>query len=123
MLSPFLQCAERGHVHEPEMSPSTGSPHTWTSVSILSLHHLTHVTRGVVGCLHDRAKGIINTQDNHQKEYDPLARVIKQNSYLQTLSVMPLLIDNIPHYLSSAPLTQETADMSSHDKEQEEKKR
>ena len=27
-------------------------------------HHPTHVKRGVVRCLHDRARGISNTQDN-----------------------------------------------------------
>ena len=45
-------------------------------------HHLTHVKRGVVRCLHDRARGIISTQDNLQEEVDHLARVIKQNGYL-----------------------------------------
>ena len=42
-------------------------------------HHPTHVKRGVVRCLHDRARGIISTQDNLQKEVDHLARVLKQN--------------------------------------------
>ena len=46
-------------------------------------HHPTHVKRGVVKCLHDhdRSRGIINTQDNLQKEVDHLARVLKQNGY------------------------------------------
>ena len=32
-------------------------------------------------CFHDRARGIISTQDNLQKEVDHLARVLKQNAY------------------------------------------
>ena len=47
----------------------------------LESHHLTHVKRGVVRCLHDRARGIISTQDNLQTEVDHLARVLKQNGY------------------------------------------
>ena len=35
-----------------------------------------HLKRGVVRCLHDRAREIINTQDNLQKEVDHLARVL-----------------------------------------------
>ena len=41
-------------------------------------HHPTHVKRGVVRCLHDRARRIISTQDNLQKEVDHLVRVLKQ---------------------------------------------
>ena len=44
-------------------------------------NHPTHVKRGVVRCLHDRAREIISTQDNLQKEVDHLARVLKQNGY------------------------------------------
>ena len=33
-------------------------------------HHPTHVKRGVVRCLHDRAREIISMQDNLQKEVD-----------------------------------------------------
>ena len=40
-------------------------------------HHPTHVKEGVVRCFHDTARGIISTQDNHQKEVDHLARVLK----------------------------------------------
>ena len=65
-------------------------------------HHPTHVKRGVVRCLHDRARGIISTQDNLQKEVDHLARVLKQNGYPANF------IRN-----ASAPPTQETADVSS----------
>lgn len=36
---------------------------------------------GVVRYLHDRARRIIWTQDNLQKEADPLARVLKQKFY------------------------------------------
>jgi len=39
------------------------------------------VKRGVVRCLHDRARGIISAHDNVQKEVDHLARVLKQNGY------------------------------------------
>ena len=74
-------------------------------------HHPTHVKRGVVRCLHDRARGIISTQDNLQKEVDHLARVLKQNGYPANF------IRN-----ASAPPTQETADTSSCDEVQEEEK-
>ena len=74
-------------------------------------HHPTHVKRGVVRCLHDRAREIISTQDNLQKEVDHLARVLKQNGYPAKF------IRN-----ASAPTTQETADASSCDEEQEEER-
>ena len=67
--------------------------------------------RGVVKCLHDRAREIISTQDNLQKEVDHLAKVLKQNGYLANF------ICN-----ASAPPTQETADTSSRDEEQEEER-
>ena len=60
-------------------------------------HHLTHVKRGVVRCIHDRTREIISTQDNLQKEVDHLARVFKQNTYPANF------IRN-----ASAPPTQET---------------
>ena len=66
----------------------------------------THVKRGVVRCLHDRAREIISTQDNLQKEVDHLARVLKQNGYPANF------IRN-----ASAPPTQETADTNSRDEE------
>ena len=44
-------------------------------------HHPAHVKRRVVRCLHDRARRVISTQDNLQKEVDHLARVLKQNGY------------------------------------------
>ena len=69
-------------------------------------HHLTHVKRGVVRCLYDRAKEI-SMQDNLQKEVDHLARVLKQNGYPTNF------IRN-----SSAPPMQETADTRSCDEEQ-----
>ena len=53
----------------------------------------------------------MNTQDNLQKEVDHLARVLEQNGYPASF------IRN-----ASAPPTQETADMSSCDEEQEEEK-
>ena len=64
-------------------------------------YHPTHVKRGLVRCLHDRARGIVNTQDNLQKEVDHLARVLKQNGYPANF------ICN-----ASAPPTQETAETS-----------
>ena len=36
----------------------------------LESHHPTHVKRSVLRCLHDRAREIISTQDNLQKEVD-----------------------------------------------------
>ena len=74
-------------------------------------HHPTHVKRGVVRCLHDRAREIISTQDNLQKEVDHLARVLKQNGYPANF------ICN-----ASTPPMQETADTSSRDEEQEREK-
>ena len=71
-------------------------------------HHPTHVKRGVVRCLHDRARGVVSTQDNLQKEVDHLARVLKQNSYPANF------IRN-----ASAPPIQEIADVSSPEEEQE----
>ena len=65
-------------------------------------HHPTHVKRGVVRCLHDRA--------NLEKEVDHLARVLKQNDYPANF------IRN-----ASAPPTQKTADSSNRDEEWEEK--
>ena len=71
-------------------------------------HHPTNVKRGVVRCLHDRARRVISTQDNLQKEVDHLARVLKQNGYPANF------IRN-----ASTPPTQETADVSSPEEEQE----
>ena len=62
-------------------------------------------------CFHNTARGIITTQDNLQKEVDHLARVLKQNAFPANF------IRN-----GSAPPTQETADSSSRDKEQEEER-
>ena len=55
----------------------TGHSHTYQYLHFKSTH-LTHMKRGVVRCLHDRTWGIINIQDNLQKEVDHLARVLKQ---------------------------------------------
>ena len=74
-------------------------------------HHPTHVKRGVVRCLHDRAREIISTQDNLQKEVDHLARVVKQNGYPANF-----IRD------ASTPPMQETADTSGRDEEQEREK-
>ena len=71
-------------------------------------HHPTHVKRGVVRCLHDRARRVISMHDNLQTEVDHLARVLKQNGY----SV------NFIHN-ASVPPTQETADVSSPEEKQE----
>ena len=62
-------------------------------------------------CLHNRAREIISTQDNFQKEVDHLARVLKQNGYPANF------IRN-----ASAPPTQEAADTSSCDAEEEEER-
>ena len=88
------------------MSLSTGSPRIQTGN--FESHHLTHVKRGVVRCLHGRVREVISTQDNLQKEVDHLARVLKQNGYPANF------IRN-----ASAPPTQETADISSPEEEQE----
>ena len=82
--------------------------HAYRPVSPLRAHHPTHVKRGVVRYLHDRARGVISTQDNLQKEVDHLARVLKQNGYPANF------IRN-----ASAPPTQETADVSSPEEERE----
>ena len=67
--------------------------------------------RGVVRCLHDRAREIISTQDNLQKEVDHLARVLKQNGYPANF-----IRD------ASTPPMQETADTSGREEEQEREK-
>ena len=67
-----------------------------------------HVNRGVVRCLHNRARGITSTQDNLQKEVDYVARILKQNGYPA----------NFIHN-GSAPPTQETADVGTPEEGQE----
>ena len=67
-----------------------------------------NLQRGVVRCLHDRARGIIRMQDNLQKKVEHLARVLKQNGYPANF------ICN-----ASVPPTQKTADVSSPEEEQE----
>ena len=44
-------------------------------------HHTPHVKGGLVRCLFDRARSVISTQDNLQKEECHLAKVLKQSSY------------------------------------------
>ena len=44
-------------------------------------HHPSHVKRGLVRCLYDRARSVTNSEDNLQKEEDHIARVLKQNGY------------------------------------------
>ena len=100
-------------------------------------HHPTHVKRGVVRCLHDRGRGIISTQDNLQKEVDHLARVLKQNGYPANFirndnfcsltpymsvhaSCTPAELRIVLYTPPSALPTQETADVSSPEEEQEE---
>ena len=64
--------------------------HTYGPISPL---WVTHVKRGVVRCLHDRARGIISMQDNLLKEVDHLGRVLKQNcnlaNFIHNASVPP----------------------------------
>ena len=62
-------------------------------------------------CLHYRAREIISTQDNLQKEVDHFARVLKQNSYPE----------NFIRNVSTSP-TQETAYTNSRDEKQEEER-
>ena len=44
-------------------------------------HHPSHVKRGLVRCLYDRARSITTRQDNLQKEECQLTKVLKQNGY------------------------------------------
>ena len=92
------------------MSLSRGSPHPDWCLHFES-HHPTRVKRGMVRCLYDMATGIFNTQDNLQKEVDNLATVLKQNG------CPAKFIHN-----ASAPPSQETVDISSHDEGQDEEK-
>ena len=69
-------------------------------------HHPTHIKRGVVRCLHDRAREI-STQEKLQKEVGHLARALKQNGYPANF------IRN-----ASAPPMQETVDTSSCDEKE-----
>ena len=69
-------------------------------------HHPTHVKRGVVRCLHDRAR---SRDHQHPGKPDQLARVLKQNGYPSK-------------FIRNASVTQEAADTSSCDEEQEEER-
>ena len=44
-------------------------------------HHPSHVKRGLVRCLYDRARSITTRQENLKKEECHLAEVLKQNGY------------------------------------------
>ena len=44
-------------------------------------HHPSHVKRGLVKCLYDRARSITTRQDNLEKEECHLTKVLKENSY------------------------------------------
>ena len=44
-------------------------------------HHPSHVKRGLVRCLYNRARSITTWQDNLQKEECHLTKVLKQNSH------------------------------------------
>ena len=44
-------------------------------------HHPSHVKRGLVRCLYDRARSITTRQDNLKKEECHLTEVLKQNGY------------------------------------------
>ena len=44
-------------------------------------HHPSHVKRGLVRCLYDRARSITTRQDNLQKEECHLTKVLRQNGY------------------------------------------
>jgi len=44
-------------------------------------HHLIHVKRGVVRCLHERARRIVSTERNLKKEMNHLSRVLMHNGY------------------------------------------
>ena len=68
-------------------------------------HHPAHMKRGVVRCLTTRPE---RSSARRTKEVDHMAQVLKQNGYPANF------IRN-----ASAPPTQETADTSSHDEEQE----
>ena len=84
--------------------------HAHRQVCPLWSHHPILMKRGVVRHLHDRTREMI-TQDL-QKEVDHLARVLKQNSYPANFILN-----------ASTPPTQETADTSSCDEEQEKERR
>ena len=43
-------------------------------------HHPSHVKRGLVRCLYDRARSITTRQDNLKEECHP-AKLLKQNGY------------------------------------------
>ena len=59
-------CRQGSHCHPTSV---------WSSweFSPLESQHPTHVKQGMVGCLYDRARGIINMQDNIPREADQLA--------------------------------------------------
>ena len=64
----------------PWTSPSTESPpHTDCYLDFQS-QAPSHVKRGLVRCLFDRARNVTSSQDNLQEERH-LAKVLKQNGY------------------------------------------
>ena len=44
-------------------------------------HHPPHVKRGLVRCLHDRARAIVSNQDKLQKEEHHLSKVLRSSGY------------------------------------------
>ena len=72
-------------------------------------HHPPHVKRGLVRCLHNRARGITSTQDNLQKEEHHLSKVLRWNGGFICSAAWPPqheedAQDSLPEEGSSPPL-------------------
>ena len=65
-------------------------------------HHPAHVKRGLVKCFHNRARGIISSQNNLQKELDHLARVLRQNGYPTNFICSPFAPPPPPQVLDTS---------------------
>jgi len=104
--------------------PEGGSIEVWTSLYTenhthtdrylhFQSHHPAHVKRGLVKCFHNRARGIISSQNNLQKEVDHLARVLRQNGYPTNFICSPF----------APPPPPQVLDTSSPDRDQEKESR
>ena len=68
----------------------TGSPHIHTTHYLnFQSHHPHHVKRGLVRCLHDRARNITSSQENLNREERHIATVLNITATLMASSTPP----------------------------------
>ncbi len=70
-------------------------------------HHPSHVKRGLVRCLYDRARSITTRQDNLKKKEFHLAEVLKQNGYPSTFVCSSSIPSRRDVEITEAPLPEE----------------